>query len=191
MANILLTGMPGVGKTTLIRKVIDALGRPARGFYTEEIREAGRRVGFKIATLDGVEGVLAHVTIAGPARVSRYGVNTADIEAVGIPAITPASPEDIIVIDEIGKMECVSQPFKDAAWAALESPNLVLATIAMRGVGFIARVKARADSRLFEVTRRNRDHLRAQILHELDTAAHAGGTSPGTRQSSHDREETE
>ncbi len=191
MANILLTGMPGVGKTTLIRTLTDALGRPARGFYTEEIRKAGHRVGFKIATLDGAEGVLAHVDIAGPARVSRYGVNTADIEAVGIPAITPASPEDIIVIDEIGKMECVSQAFKDTAWAALESPNLVLATIAMRGVGFIARVKARADSKLFEVTRRNRDHLLAQIVHELDTAAHAGGTSPGNRQSSHDREERE
>lgn len=194
VANILLTGTPGVGKTTLIRKLVDALGCPARGFYTEEIREAGRRVGFKIATLDGADGVLAHVNIAGPARVSRYGVNTADVEAIGVPAITPASPEDIIVIDEIGKMECVSQPFKDAAWAALESPNLVLATIAMRGVGFIARVKRRADSKLFEVTKRNRDHLLGQVLHELETAAQAGSTRPRNRQSSHashDREEKE
>jgi nucleoside-triphosphatase len=168
--NILLTGMPGVGKTTLIRKLVEALDRPARGFYTEEIREKGKRLGFKIATLDGREGVLAHETIRGSQRVGRYGVSTADLEAIGIPAITPASPDEIIVVDEIGKMECASEAFKDAAWRALESPNLVLGTIARKGVGFIARVKGRSDVKLFDVTRQNRDHLAGQILHALGGA---------------------
>lgn len=168
--NILLTGMPGVGKTTLIRRLVEALDRPARGFYTEEIREKGKRVGFKIATLDGREGILAHEKITGPNRVSRYGVSTTDLEAIGIPAITPASAEEIIVLDEIGKMECASKAFKDAAWAALDSPNLVLGTIARKGVGFIARVKRRPDVKLFDVTTRNRDHLAGQILHELGGA---------------------
>lgn len=174
--NVLLTGTPGVGKTTLIRKLVEALGRPARGFVTDEIREGGRRRGFKIVTLDGREGILAHDTIKGRNRVSRYGVSTADLEAIGIPAITPASRDEIIVIDEIGKMECASRAFKDAAWRAFEAPNLVLATIARKGVGFIARVKQRADVKLVEVTARNRDHLVAQILHELGEGAQ---TSPG------------
>jgi len=167
VANVFLTGTPGVGKTTLIRGLIRALDRPARGFVTEEMREGGRRVGFKLATLDGREGVLAHENVGGPHRVSRYGVTTADLEAIGIPVITPRSPDEIIVIDEIGKMECASQAFKDAAWAALESSNLVLGTIARKGVGFIARVKRRPDVRLFEVTRANRGQLAAQILREL------------------------
>jgi len=162
--NILLTGMPGVGKTTLVRALVEKLDRPARGFTTEEIRERGRRRGFKIATLDGREGVLAHDTIAGPPRVSRYGVNVADIETIGIPAITPEDPDQIIVLDEIGKMECASEAFKEAAWRALDAPNLLLGTVARRGVGFIARVKQRPDVRLFEVTRGNREQLVGEIL---------------------------
>ena len=162
--NILLTGMPGVGKTTLIRTLVEKLDRPARGFTTEEIREGGRRRGFKIATLDGREGVLAHDTFTGPPRVSRYGVKTADLEAIGIPAITPEEPGEIIVLDEIGKMECASEPFKDAAWRALDAPNLVLGTIARKGVGFIARVKQRPDVKLFDVTPRNREQLVEEIL---------------------------
>ena len=167
MSNILLTGKPGMGKTTLVQKLVKALERPARGMYTAETREDGRRVGFKLVTLDGKEGVLAHEDIRSANRVSRYGVSTDDLEAIGIPAITPASPGEIIVIDEIGKMECASQAFKDAVWAALEAPNLVLCTIARKGVGFIARVKRRPDVTLFEVTKQNRDHLAGQILHEL------------------------
>jgi nucleoside-triphosphatase len=165
--NVLLTGMPGVGKTTLIHSVVEKLDRPARGFTTAEIREGGRRRGFKIATLDGQEGILAHETIAGSPRVSRYGVSTADLEAIGIPAITPHDPSEIIILDEIGKMECVSEPFKDAAWRALDAPNLVLGTIARKGTGFIARVKQRPDVQLFEVTRGNRDQLVADILRLL------------------------
>ena len=172
--NVLLTGTPGVGKTTLIRKLVEALGRPARGFVTDEIREGGRRRGFKIVTLDGREGILAHDTIKGRNRVSRYGVSTADLEAIGIPAITPSGPDEVIVMDEIGKMECASQAFKDAAWAALEAPNVVLGTVAAKGVGFISRVKRRSDVRLVEVTKRNRDHLVEEILKELRAASERG-----------------
>jgi nucleoside-triphosphatase len=175
--NILLTGMPGVGKTTLIRAVIGKLDRPARGFTTDEIRESGRRRGFKITTLNGREGVLAHDTFKGPVRVSRYGVSTADLETIGVPAITPKNPDEILVIDEIGKMECASEAFKTAAWRALEAPNLVLGTIARKGVGFVARVKRRPDVRLFDVTARNRDQLVAEILRLLPT----GGASSRPR----------
>lgn len=166
--NVLLTGAPGVGKTTLIRKLVEKLGRPARGFVTDEIREDGRRRGFKLVTLDGREGVLAHETVKGPNRVSRYGVSTADLEKIGIPAITPKDVGEVIVLDEIGKMECVSEAFKAAAWRALDAPNLLLGTIARKGVGFIARVKRRPDVTLVEVTPRNRDHLVGQLLSMIE-----------------------
>lgn len=168
--NILLTGMPGVGKTTLIRTLVEKLDRPARGFTTEEIREGGRRRGFKIATLDGREGVLAHDTITGPARVGRYGVNVAGLEAIGIPAIAPEDTDEIIVLDEIGKMECTSEPFKEAAWRALDAPNHVLGTIARKGGGFIARVKDRPDVQLFDLTPRDREHLVEEILRLVRSA---------------------
>ncbi|MGB3904128.1 MAG: nucleoside-triphosphatase, partial [Anaerolineae bacterium] len=110
---ILLTGRPGVGKTTVIKKALDRLEGRAGGFYTAEIRESGRRQGFKIVTLDGQEGILSHVDIRGQPRVSRYGVNLGDLEEVGVAALRRAIAEaDLIVVDEIGKMELFSEAFR-------------------------------------------------------------------------------
>src|SRR5690606_15184027 len=75
--NLLVTGLPGTGKTTLIRKILDTLppGVSVSGFFTAEIRESGERVGFAVSTLDGRSGLLAHVRAGGRARVGRYGVD--------------------------------------------------------------------------------------------------------------------
>jgi nucleoside-triphosphatase len=72
--NLLFTGVPGCGKSTLIEKIIEKLDRPACGFFTREIRERNRRVGFSITTLDGRSGILARVGSGGPYRVGKYGV---------------------------------------------------------------------------------------------------------------------
>ena len=58
---LLLTGRPGVGKTTVVRRVVERLSRPTGGFYTCELREGGRRTGFEIVTLDGQRATLSHV----------------------------------------------------------------------------------------------------------------------------------
>jgi nucleoside-triphosphatase len=77
---ILLTGHPGCGKTTLLRKIIERLPFPVHGFYTQEIRPSGVREGFEIVTLDGQHGILAHVSFPGPVKVGKYGVDLSVLE---------------------------------------------------------------------------------------------------------------
>jgi len=157
--NLFLTGPPGIGKTTVIQKTLEKLSLPATGFTTGEIRQGTSRVGFSIVTLDGKKGILAHVQIRGRFRVGRYTVNVEDIERVAVPAMTPKSPSDLIVIDEVGKMECFSGAFCKSLIAALDAPNTVLGTIAIRGTAFIESVKSRTDVTIVEVHSHNRDEL--------------------------------
>jgi len=162
---ILLTGRPRVGKTTIIKEVVRSLPGQAGGFYTEEIRERGRRQGFKIVTLDGQEGILAHVDIKSPMRVSKYGVNLADLEDIGVAAIRDAiAQKDYVVIDEIGKMELFSKAFKDAVWEAVHSDKPVLGTITLRPHPWADRIKALPQVTVIEVTKANRDRIAWQIL---------------------------
>jgi len=157
--NILLTGPPGIGKSTLIERIVSGIQRPVTGFFTREIREKGKRVGFSIVTLDGRKGVLAHRDVRGPFRVGKYGVNVEDIDRVAVPSMIPSGPDVIVVIDEIGKMECFSSLFRESLMRVLDSENPVIGSIALRGGSFIERVKAREDVSLIEVTERNRDEL--------------------------------
>ncbi|MEA3345959.1 MAG: NTPase [Chloroflexota bacterium] len=168
--NILLTGRPGVGKTTVIRRVVEQLeGWKVHGFYSQEMREGRRRVGFQVVTLDGQRGRLAEVGFTSPYRVSRYGVDVESFERVALPTL--AAPQaDLIVVDEIGKMECFSRAFREAVQRALEGPAPVLGTIGRGGPPFMKSIRQREDVRLIEVTRANRMELPtrlAQMLIEL------------------------
>ncbi len=161
--NFFLTGAPAAGKTTVIKKVIAALGYPANGFYTEEERVAGKRTGFVMRTVDGRKGYLAHQDISSDFRIRRYGVSIENIETIAVPSIAPVG-KNIIILDEIGKMECFSESFKRAALAALDSCNPVIGTITLGGDEFIMRIKNRNDIRIHEVTPDNRDLLPAIML---------------------------
>lgn len=170
--NILLTGLPGIGKTTLIHKVVSALEqRDLAGFYTEEIRSKKSRLGFKIKTLSGQEGILAGVDVKSPYRVGKYGVDLRDFEQIAIPSIDCYNKEvrlrRIIVIDEIGKMECFSELFKQKVIECLDSTKRVLATIAFRGGAFIDCLKIRPDVTLIQLTEKNRDQIWQNLVQEL------------------------
>jgi nucleoside-triphosphatase len=169
--NLLITGLPGVGKTTLIKKLSEELKHlhPA-GFYTEEIREAGQRKGFELISLDGKRGLLSHVEIRSPYRVGKYKVDIESFENF-LNSISFFDPSTrLIIIDEIGKMECLSDTFKNLLKKIFDSGKLVIATIALKGSGLIGEVKERQDIKLFEMTRHNRDSFLLEILKETETS---------------------
>ncbi|MEO0190163.1 MAG: NTPase, partial [candidate division WOR-3 bacterium] len=150
--NFLLTGLPGVGKTTIIKKVVERYRDRCAGFYTEEIRENNTRVGFKLITLDGQNCIMAHKDIKSPYRVGKYGVNIECIENIGVNAIRKGIIENkIIIIDEIGKMELYSKEFRDVVIEVLNSKCPVLATILYAPNPFCDKIKARDDVKIFEV----------------------------------------
>lgn len=164
---ILLTGRPGVGKTTVIKEVVERLGSRAGGFYTAEIRTGGRRQGFKIVTLDGQRGILSHVNIKGSPRVSKYGVNLKDLEEIGVAALRQAVIEaDYVVVDEIGKMELFSEEFRKAVVEAVESEKLVLGTVMATRHPWVDALKALPQVAVLEVTRDNREQM-VQLVTEM------------------------
>ena len=126
----LLTGTPGTGKTSLIKRVVDGMGEKAGGFYTEEIRNFGIRQGFRLITLDGESAVLAHVNISSRFRVGKYGVDINNLERIGVPCLQKAVRQcDLVVVDEIGRMELLSDGFCKAIYEIIKSGKKVLGTI--------------------------------------------------------------
>lgn len=167
---LFLTGRPGVGKTTVIRAVARALGEQADGFYTEEIRSAGQRQGFRLISLRGEQAILAHVQLKGSGRprVGRYGVDVQALEQVGVTALERAvALGRIVVIDEIGKMELFSQTFKAAVLAAMDKETPVVATVMARPHPWVDALKPRPNVSLWTVTVENRARMAAQVLNWL------------------------
>ena len=163
---ILIAGRPGVGKTTLIKNVLKRLPTPAAGFFTEEIRTGGERLGFKVRDIaTGREGMIAHVDYPGPLRVGRYGVALADFEEVGVKALEDALERDaIIVIDELGKMEILSKKFQDVVLRIFDSNKSVIATIGAKPHPLTDAIRKRKDVAIFQVTAKNRDGLPEEIV---------------------------
>jgi len=128
--SLLLAGKPGVGKTALIKQALARTKVEGGGFYTEEIRTGGVREGFRITTLRGQHAVLAHINISSPHPVSKYRVDIDALDRVGVSALRQALEEnDLIVIDEIGKMELLSPQFREVVMQAINSGKKVLGTI--------------------------------------------------------------
>jgi nucleoside-triphosphatase len=178
---LLLTGRPGIGKTTVIKAVAKSLGEQAGGFYTEEIRGPGGRKGFRLMTLDGQETVMAHVNLRGQGRprVGRYGVDMEAIERVGVTALRQAMQRgQIMVVDEIGKMELFCGSFKETVLQAVGGPYTVVATAMAKPNPWVDGLKAMPNVTLWEVTTENRSGLAEQVMRWLNKETPRTGSNP-------------
>jgi len=154
--HILLTGYPRTGKTTLLKEIIKDLDS-CGGFYTEEIIQNNERTGFKIKTLNGKEGILAKKGLESKYRLGKYGINIKDLEEIGVEAIEQAlKTKEIIIIDEIGKMEFFSEKFKDTISKILDSDKRVIGTIHRDLLGL---VDQRQDTEILEVNLNNHQEI--------------------------------
>jgi nucleoside-triphosphatase len=158
-AKILLTGLPGCGKTTAIIQIMENLkDTKAVGFYTQEIREDNTRKGFCWTRLDGATGILAHVNTKSSYKVGKYGVDIAGFEKSVVPILDiNRTDAELFIIDEIGKMECFSKKFITTVRHLFTSDKSVLAAIAKKGKGLISEIKKYPGVRLFNLTNQNRD----------------------------------
>uniref|UniRef100_A0A3P9LXB7 Nucleoside-triphosphatase, cancer-related n=1 Tax=Oryzias latipes TaxID=8090 RepID=A0A3P9LXB7_ORYLA len=183
LKHVFLTGPPGVGKTTLVQKACEALsssGVGVEGFYTEEVREGGRRVGFDVVTLAGERGLLSRIRGGAAGSHSKhtvgpYAVDLPSFERVALHLFrnlrsAGSSSTKVFVIDEIGKMELFSQSFVRAVSQTLDSPCVILGTIPVprgRPLGLVEEVRSRRDVKVFHVSKENRDALLPDILAAL------------------------
>jgi nucleoside-triphosphatase len=166
--NILLTGQPGSGKTTLIKRVIDQADFDVGGFFSNEMRRGNQRVGFTLDTMNGRRGILAHVDLGTEHRVGKYYVDVASLNAVGVKAIQKAMDNsEVIVIDEIGKMELLSEQFRAILLDALANPKPVLGSIMQGKHELTDQIKERDDVAVFEVTEESRSYLTNEIILRL------------------------
>ncbi len=167
---VLLTGAPGVGKTTLVRRVVERLGdAAAAGFVTEEVRGARGRTGFRVVALDGRSGPLASAAGGAGPRVGRYAVHLDAFEAVALPALALRPGIDLFVVDEIGKMECLSASFVEAVRRLIAAEVALFGTVARAGGGLVAEAKRAPGVEVVVVTPANRDALAGALARRLRT----------------------
>jgi nucleoside-triphosphatase len=165
--NILVTGRPGSGKTTLVKSLAErftARGFKVGGFVTEEIKEGPHRVGFRVRDLRGDTTVLAHIAYKGKQRVGKYGVDTAAFESVAVPALRAGKEEaDLLIVDEIGRMELFSHAFRDVLPTLLDAAVPLLATVHSGNDDLLAHILSREDVSLYVLRPTERERLMGVI----------------------------
>lgn len=160
----LVTGDPGIGKTTLIRQVVSTMRLRAAGFYTEDLRSRGVREGFRIVTLDGEMALLAATGHPGPLHISKYGIDLQELDRVGVAALRRGAERGhVLVADEIGKMQLYSRNFRQLILQAVRDGHPLLGTIMQGRNPYADRIKAHRNVEVLTLTHENRADLLALL----------------------------
>lgn len=169
MKHILIVGRPGIGKTTAMQGIANALrGRPVDGFLTEELREEGQRKGFWFSPLDGRQVLLAHRDLPSGHRVGPYRVNVSVLDTVAVAVIHRAIAHALVLlVDELGGMELCSRPFQAALQQALDHGPSVVATANVSPIPFLDAVKRRKDVELIPLSSANRAVIQEELIARL------------------------
>ncbi|XP_017771641.1 PREDICTED: nucleoside-triphosphatase THEP1 [Nicrophorus vespilloides] len=165
--HVLITGLPGVGKTTIVKKLCKELQTPISGFYTEEVRDSKNvRIGFDVVSVDeSTRGVLAR--ISDPNKNSKYTIGKYQVYLTEFEdcALLQLQGPDLLVIDEIGKMEMFSSKFKHEIELCFKQDRIVIATVPLKcNITLVEQLKKREDCQLFTVDKQNRNHIFQEIL---------------------------
>lgn len=177
---VALTGRPGCGKTTAVVRTVGLVqqrGLSVGGFYTEEVRRRGRRVGFDVVLVNPGGGgrdraPLARVGLDSPVQVSRYGVDVTAVADHALPAVE--TPADVVVIDEVAPMELACRGFAETVERVLDRDQPLLLTLHARGGSFIRRLTARPEVTVTTVTPDNRDELPCRLADLFTGGVHRG-----------------
>jgi nucleoside-triphosphatase len=170
---ILLTGAPGVGKTTTVTQLCShysAKGMRIHGITTREMLDKGQRIGFKITDLaTGKEGWLARKSSTVGPRIGSYHVVSEDLENIGVRALERAieGPADLIVVDEIGPMEMTSSAFRDAISNILQEETPTIVTVKL-GSRYSEVEHVRPESIQLEITKDNREDTFRKVTGYID-----------------------
>ena len=168
-----MTGLPGVGKTTIVNRLCahySAKGVNVQGISTREIRESGQRVGFKITDVaTGQEGWLARRDSRVGPKIGSYRVISEDLERIGLTALERAvnGPCNIVVVDEIGPMEMTSTRFRSTVSKVLSGERTTIATVKF-GSHYPEVEKIRERSMQLEITRNNREEIYRKLIEQVD-----------------------
>ena len=163
---LLLTGVPGCGKTTVLTRLAELLSdKRLAGFFTEEILNSDQRTGFQAKTFRGEEALLSSIHHKSWVSVGRYGVDVRSFETLVLPELEmDPTTVDLFLIDEIGKMECVCPGFVESVQRVLELNVPLIATVSQQGKGFVRDIKNRPDVQIITVTADNREGLPQKLL---------------------------